>query len=179
MEISSIFVDRLYAFKYPDSDGIDEFDRLFKIWQDPEYLENFFESNKEDLQRGFFEPAPTVEEAVIITQLHAKEFERRLRKLAISTYESLDQIFKPLSENEDGYLFPRHKAYGLRHKSWLRIYALKIGHRYYVTGGAIKLTRGMKDRQHTVDQLLKIKRCFSFFEEQGISDIDGARELDL
>jgi len=180
MEIVPIFANRLYAFNYQsEGAGLDEFERLFDIWQDVEYLEEFFESNQNDLQSGFFDPVPTVEQAVSITREEAKRFETHLRRLAQTDDQPLDAIFKPLSEHEDNFSFPRHKAYGLRYTSWLRIYAIKIAHRYYVTGGAIKLTKGMKERPHTHDELRKLQRCLSYFQEQGITDIDGARELDI
>ena len=179
MRIVCIFEDRLYAFKYrDDSDGVDEFERLFDAWQDPEFLEQFFEANKNDLQSGFFDPIPTVEQAILITKVEAKRLEKLLRDVA-QQRQPLHDIFKPLSVNEDRWPFPRQKIYGLCYKSWLRVYAIKIAHRYYVTGGAIKLTKAMQDRVHTHCELQKMQRCFSFFEEEGIVDVEGAKELDL
>jgi hypothetical protein len=41
MEIVSIFGENLFAIKYAGEDK-DEFSRLFELWQDAEYLEEFF-----------------------------------------------------------------------------------------------------------------------------------------
>ncbi|MBT1708665.1 hypothetical protein KK062_10545 [Fulvivirgaceae bacterium PWU5] len=180
MNIVCIFEDRLYAFNYrDDSDGADEFERLFDACQDPEFLEQFFEANKNDLQSGFFDPIPTVEQAILITKAEAKRLEKLLRDVVQHQHQPLHNVFRPLSENEDRWPFPRQKVYGLCYKSWFRIYAIRIAHRYYVTGGAIKLTKAMQDRVHTSRELQKMQRCFSFFEEEGIVDVEGAKELDL
>lgn len=180
MNIVPIFADRLYSFSYSiDGDQRDEFERLFDLWQDVEYLEQFFHENNGDLQNGFFEPIPTVEQAVLMTRQEAIRFEQHLRQLAPLKSKRLDEIFKPLSENEDNFAFPRHKSYGLRYNSWLRIYAIKVAHRYYVTGGAIKLTKSMNEREHTAHELRKMERCLFYFKEQGIVDIEGAKELDI
>ena len=39
MEIVPIFGENLYAVRYPDEEK-DEFERLFELWQDPEFLES-------------------------------------------------------------------------------------------------------------------------------------------
>lgn len=177
MKIVCIFEDQLYAFVYQNrDDSPDEVERLFDLWQDAEYLENFFTMNESDLRSGFFYPSPSPDEAVAITLDDAKRFQRYLEQMK---GRGLDSVFRPLSESEESFLFPRQKAYGQQQKSWLRIYAIKIAHRYYVTGGAIKLTRGMKERAHTRLELEKLQRCFSYFKEQGVIDIEGAKELDI
>ena len=48
MEIIPIFGQNLFAIKYTGKKK-DEFSRLFELWQDPEFLEDFFEKNKADL----------------------------------------------------------------------------------------------------------------------------------
>ncbi|NBW34801.1 MAG: hypothetical protein EBR30_07235, partial [Cytophagia bacterium] len=72
----------------------------------------------------------------------------------------------------------RSKAKGDQPKTWLRIYAIKLeSNVYVVTGGAIKLTRSMQDREHTRLELQKFERCKAYLREQGIIDIDGLSEL--
>ncbi len=47
-----------------------------------------------------------------------------------------------------------------RHASWLRLYAIKLEPGCYViTGGAIKLTRTMEEREHTLKELSKTVYC--------------------
>lgn len=177
MEIVRIFADRLNAFQY-DTEDSDEFKRLFSLWQDPEFLEAFFTEHIRDLQSGFF-GSITKEKAITSTRTEAIRLERTLKKLSENPQESLDNIFKPLNtlESEE---FTRSKAKGDNYKSWLRIYAIKIEDNVYVvTGGAIKLTRTMQEREHTNRELEKFKRCIDFLREQGITDIEGIKELSI
>ncbi len=177
MEIVSIFANQLTAFRY-GTDQPDEFARLFDQWQDPEYLYEFFTEHIEDLQSGFF-GAVSLSTAISQTRDEAMRLERKLLQLASGKFDDLDSIFEPLRLEEPVEL-ARSKAKGEKPKSWLRIYAIKLEtNAYVVTGGAIKLTRSMQDRKHTVEELKKFERCKDFLREQGISDIDGLSELIL
>jgi len=134
MNIIPIFDQNLFAFKYPDEEQ-DEFHRLFSLWNDPEYLEEFFEANIEDITNGFYGTF-TVEGAIIL-RLNASK----------------------------------------ARQDWLRLYALRIDKQIYIiTGGAIKLTRTMQERDHTKKELAKIRMCREYFINKGISDIDGVIE---
>jgi hypothetical protein len=115
MEIVRIFAPHLYAIQY-DPNGPDEFDKLFKSWNDIEYLEGFFEKNKEDLQSDFFE-ITTVEDAVISTRSQAKDLEKKLKTLSESSNkelaESLDTLFRPLNKQLNETELEKSKAYGI------------------------------------------------------------------
>jgi hypothetical protein len=74
----------------------------------------------------------------------------------------------------------RTKAKGDRHRSWLRIYAIRVDvDLYIVTGGAIKLTATMREREHTQKELQKIDRCRNYLREQGIFDEQAFKELEI
>ena len=61
-----------------------------------------------------------------------------------------------------------------RHDSWLRIYAIRLTDgKYIITGGAIKLTLEMKDREHTQNELIKLDKVRRFLLEEGIVDDEG------
>ena len=61
-----------------------------------------------------------------------------------------------------------------RHASWLRIYAIKLEPGIYVvTGGAIKLTRTMQEREHTLVELARMEKVRRFLIENEISDKDS------
>ena len=76
------------------------------------------------------------------------------------------------------HLFEKKKAYSKKPKTWLRIYALKAGEdMYIVTGGAIKLTATMEEREHTKVELRKLDACRQFLINEGIVDDDGVIEL--
>jgi hypothetical protein len=177
MKYTYIFADRLLAFHY-DGNEIDEFQRIFDCWNDPEFLHDFFVENEADLKSGFFGDISIVT-AASRTRDEARRFENKIRELSTDPNKSLDQLFKPLSVNGER-VFERSKAYGTRNDSWLRIYALKIQPEcYIVTGGAIKLTQRMDAQEHTRIELRKLERCRDFLRELGITDIEGFKEIDL
>lgn len=61
-----------------------------------------------------------------------------------------------------------------QHASWLRIYAIKLEPGcYIITGGAIKLTRTMQEREHTLAELNKMESVRRFLVEGGVADADG------
>lgn len=61
-----------------------------------------------------------------------------------------------------------------KHASWLRIYAIKLESGIYIiTGGAIKLTRTMQEREHTLKELGKMEKVRAFLLDQGIVDKDA------
>ena len=69
----------------------------------------------------------------------------------------MDSLFKPLDNRQYQIVdFQRQKAKGSRHKSWLRIYAVRYLDGFVVTGGAIKLTHQMVARDHTMVELTKM-----------------------
>lgn len=60
------------------------------------------------------------------------------------------------------------------HRSWLRIYALKLSAGIYIiTGGAIKLTATMQERQHTDNELKKLEKARRFLIDEHICDDEG------
>lgn len=62
----------------------------------------------------------------------------------------------------------------IRHSSWLRIYAIKLSQGVYViTGGAIKLTLKMEERNHTKVELAKLENVRRFLLNEDIIDDDS------
>ena len=65
-------------------------------------------------------------------------------------------------------------AYTISHSSWLRLYAIKlIPGVYIITGGAIKLTATMQEREHTKNELVKMDEVRRFLLEENIIDDEG------
>ena len=61
-----------------------------------------------------------------------------------------------------------------RHASWLRIYAIKLEPGIYIiTGGAIKLTRTMQEREHTLVELARMEKVRRFLLNNDIADKDS------
>jgi len=182
MEIVRIFEtpnQGLFSIKY-EKNQTDEFDRLFDSWQDVEYLEKFFNNNKNDLTSGFF-GSISIEDAVMQTINDAKELQKQLLEIKDSNELHpifLNSYFKPLDnlryKPDD---LERYKAYGVINKSWIRLYAIRVPNDFFVvTGGTIKLTRAMRERTHTQTELDRLNSCRDFLRSQGIFDEDGLKD---
>jgi hypothetical protein len=176
MDIVSIFGKNLLSVKYP-GEKKDEFARLFDLWHDAEELEEFFNDNVDDLNNEFWKSI-CIEDAIYKTFEYASEFEAQLIKLSKQSKKNqlsgLESIFKPLNNTHYQFItFGKSKAKA----NWLRIYALRIDRNtYIITGGAIKLTQKMQERDHTDIELKKIEKCRNYLLELGIVDKDGVIE---
>jgi hypothetical protein len=174
MKIVRIFAlekESLYTVQY-ENEEVHEWERLFTNWQDPEFLYNFFEAHKDDLESGFWGNI-NLEDAVQITVEEADELEAKILTLSqhgkVHLSQSLQTYFKPL---HDGCYelrpLQKSKGYGIKRKSWLRIYAIRISSNIYIiSGGAIKLTRTMNNRDHLLLELQKMKTTQQFLQENG------------
>jgi ribosomal protein L17 len=165
-----------------DHEKYSEFDKIFRNWTDIEYLDNFFSTHEKDLKRTIWENI-SIEQAIIETRNEAIKFRKYLKKLIKKLPDEriplLLRLFKSLSNDVvTNHLFEKKKAYVNRNKTWLRIYALKAGEdMYIITGGAIKLTATMEEREHTQAELRKLNTCRQFLISEGIVDDDGVIEL--
>ncbi len=199
--IESIVKDSLYAVKYTDEidefennefiedeEPQDEFCRIFNNWQDPEYLDGFFNKHKKDLQSKFFNFI-SIEEAIKKTIDEAYEFQQEILSTAENGkkdfLQNLQTLFRPLHKSEE-FIYPipnfqKSKAYGSR-RSWLRIYAIRIDKNvFFITGGAIKLTKTM-NKKHLKKELKKLEKVKQFLISENIIDNESIvdfLELDL
>ena len=56
-------------------------------------------------------------------------------------------------------------------QSWLRLYAIKLNVGIYIiTGGAIKLTRTMQEREHTLIELERMEKVRNFLLNEHVFD---------
>ncbi|MFN3996887.1 hypothetical protein [Algoriphagus sp.] len=53
---------------------------------------------------------------------------------------------------------------------FLRLYAVRFRDEFVITGGAIKLTRFMKDRLHTKLEIIRLEAAVEFLRQK---DIEG------
>lgn len=168
----------LLSMPLDNTTEITELENLYEQWNDPEYLKAFFENNKSDLQNGYYNSL-TVDEAVLQTREEANELFERLSEietLSISEKrEALNVLFMPLSDYDLQIELKRNKAKA----KWLRIYAVRVGNESYViTGGTIKLTLRMDEREHTKEQIRKLDQCRDYLKERGIFDEEGLAEFE-
>lgn len=127
----------------------------------------FFNKYRTDLTS--FDSAISVSKAVKYTTEDAADLISRLDEIeTTANVKQFEELFKPLANDEQDdppYELQRLKGKGSRHKSWLRLYALRYGDSYVVTGGTIKLTHGMKGRPHLNFELFKLDLVRKFFED--------------
>jgi hypothetical protein len=98
IELVRIVPETLWAARF---EGIkeNEYDRIFDLWSDPEYLDGFFTKYQQDLVKDFYGYC-SISQAVSITLSEADEFERQLVKVAEGRdlRKRLGDIFKPLEK---------------------------------------------------------------------------------
>ncbi len=173
-KLVEIVDESLYALHYSD-EGKDELSRLIDSWTDPLWLQRFFEEHKIDLLSGFWQ-GMSVKQAIIITRKEAIRLRKTLIAYAkrgkIERTETLSTIFKPLYNNPTRIeAFEKNKAVGGQKKSWLRIYAIRIERNLFIiTGGAIKLTPTMNEREHLLIELQKLEEAKVFLSDDENAD---------
>ena len=168
---------RLWAVRYDgDSDNI--LAMTFDKWNDHDWLRDFFKVNSSDLSSYF--KITNLNQAIYDTISDAQEFECVILDSIAS--DELDSLFKPLENLRTAeVLLGKEKAKGnrnFRHDSWLRLYAIRFQRNsYLVTGGAIKLTHTMQEREHTLEELRKLEKVRNFLLSEGACDMDGFYDL--
>jgi hypothetical protein len=168
MKIVRTFVENLYSFHYPDQSE-NELKRVLSLWNDSEYLELFFEENRNDLNGLSFDRFSK-------QILHdANQIDDKLYELSGKRSSNFDVFFKPLHNQEyQAQLLSKRKG----RVNYLRLYALKVDTNFYViTGGAIKFTHLMEDRKHTDIESDKLEKCRRFLNENGVYDSESFFEF--
>lgn len=171
--------NHLWAVKNPDKE-LDELTSLFEQWNDANYLFKFFRDNIDDLKSYF--KVERVSQAIQDTFEDSDALEELI--LTFPYTEELDTLFKPLDVTDTKSMeLTRQKARNWereRHDSWLRIYAIRLEPNVYVvTGWAIKLTRAMQDKEHTMIELNKLNKCKEFLKRNGVFDKDSFIDLNM
>ncbi len=164
---------RLWAVRY-EGESDNALYNLFEQWNDVTWLRAFFKENIKDLSSYF--KITDVNQAIMDTLEDSERLQCII--MDISPDADLDAIFRPLENlriadttlgKEKARLRQR-----LHHSSWLRIYAIKLADGVYIiTGGAIKLTATMQEREHTQVELTKMENVRNFLLSEGIIDEDG------
>ena len=123
------FVDinggRIWSVIY-DGESVDALTKLFRDWNDLDFLEEFFTNNSQDLASYF--RITDIDLAIYDTLEDANEL--RCVILDISPDADVDRLFRHLENSRIvEMLLGREKARGRRraHDSWLRIYEFRPG----------------------------------------------------
>lgn len=163
----------LWAVRY-DGANDNALQQLFSQWNDPEWLVNFFSENMSDLESYF--KITDINQAIFDTIDDSMRMQCLI--LDISPDADLDSIFRPLNNSRTSEMLLGKEKARIKerpnHASWLRIYAIKLEPGcYIITGGAIKLTRTMQERAHTLEELNKMELVRNFLIEGNAIDTDG------
>lgn len=172
MKFEELISGKLWAVRDDNTDE-HELEILLDHWNDVVWLRNFFISNQEDLGKYY---QVSIEEAIWDTIEDSDKIETTLIQLAED--DNLDTLFRPLDNNETAEsLLQKDKARLKKrpiHSSWLRVYAIRLSTgAYIITGGAIKLTLKMEEREHTRLELEKIEKVRTFLLNEHIIDDDS------
>ncbi|MBQ7269157.1 MAG: hypothetical protein IJS62_04795 [Bacteroidales bacterium] len=172
MTFDAIIPDSLWSVRY-DGENDNAFSTVFNRLSDPEWLRGFFLQNVKDLNEHF--RITNIDKAIYETIDEADILQCLILDLAIDS--KLDHLFRPLEPSRTTDIsLGKEKAKGesRRHASWLRIYAIKAGEDVYIiTGGTIKLTATMQEREHTLKELQKMEFVRNHLIAEGVIDAEG------
>jgi len=163
----------LWAVRYEGEED-NSLRMVFSQWNDPEWLWDFFTENMSDLESYF--KVTDLEQAIYDTIDDSDKLECLI--LDISPNANLDKLFRPLENSRTAEMRLGKEKAKLQnqagHSSWLRLYAIKLEPGcYLITGGAIKLTRTMQEREHTLKELQKMEQVRDLLMDKGVVDADG------
>lgn len=169
MKIVNIFAHKLFSFQF-EGESYSELRKILTRWNDISYIYSFLKSHESDLPKT--ETILSFAKKII---KDAKTIDETLEQICESENDKLSQFFKPL-HNEEYVLKLLSKQKG--RENYLRIYAIRISNDcYVVTGGAIKLTRRMQERKHTIEQLSQLDACRDYLKGNHIVDEESFFEF--
>ena len=164
----------LWAVVY-EGENQNAFDTVFDKWFDAKWLRDFFDNNIKDLNTFF--KISDIDQAIFDTLADTEA----LQGVILDMKNPPDAFFRPLEPSRMSEMtLGKEKAKGLirSHPSWLRLYAVKLqSNRYLITGGAIKLTATMQEREHTLEELRKLNKVRDNLLKEGIIDYEGFKSM--
>jgi hypothetical protein len=171
MDIINIFAPQLYAIRYKN-EALDAYNKCIDNWTDVEYVRRFVKDHQADIEGRDLNQV--VEEIIE----DAQGIDDILYELSNSTDKSINQFFAPLRNSEyQVKLLSRQKG-RVNRKSYTRIYGIRIeSDCYVITGGALKFTQFMKDREHTYQELKNIDKVRDFLIDNEIIDQDNLEDF--
>ena len=159
MTFDEITESRLWAVHY-DNEEMNALDTVFTQWNDTGYLLDFFRKNFDDLVSYF--KITKLEDAIYDTMEDSDALECLI--LDIEPEANLDELFRPLENSRTSEMMLSKEKARLKnrpkHASWLRIYA-------------IKLTRTMQEREHTLKELEKMEKIRQYLVANKVVDDDS------
>ena len=174
MKIVPIFSNRLYALQY-EGETENELSRLMELWDDAEYLFDFYENNQTYFRSDYFTTKRNILEYSNVDFLEDIEqnrnyLEQELLSIKKNEAYDMDLFFRNLYRNP-----PPNKVYELYKKRChiLRLYAVKIDvGLYLITGGAIKVVKEMHDHPDTNNALQQLNFISAKLHDENIKSSD-------
>lgn len=175
--IEEIFPDYLYSVRYDDRKE-NEYYRLFKEWNDKDFLLGFFRDHAQYLNKAIWNELRNDPEASAASAIEdANELEPLIRQLCVNTAKGvtpdLDSLFFPL-DGKYSYVWSKipMKAYGVKSHSFIRMYAIKLeSNVYLIVCGGIKLGKTIQDSPCLKDFVIQnIDMALRYLKENGIID---------
>lgn len=173
MEIVPIFDNRLYALQVK-GESKDELSRLLDLWDDTEYLYEFYEKNKKYFKDDYFTVDRNKYEYTEFDFLddviyNLEKLEEELLKVKDTPDVSLNDFFIDLSEKKS-----ECKIYELykKKRNILRLYAIKIDDNLFlIIGGAIKIVEKMQDHPDTKQALISLDYYSQLLKHENIKNL--------
>lgn len=160
---------RLWAVRF-NKDNQNALQKVLSQWSDAEWLADFFTQNLDDLISYF--RITNIEDAIYQTMEDRDELACII--MDISPDANLDRFFRPLENNRSSEMILGKEKGRPHRRSWLRLYAIKLSMGIYIiTGGAIKLTRTMQEREHTLQELERMEKVRNFLIREHVFDEDS------
>lgn len=160
---------RLWAVRF-DNDSDNALQKVMSQWSDAEWLADFFLQNIDDLISYF--KITNIEDAIYQTMEDRDALACII--MDISPDANIEQFFRPLDNNRTREMLLGKEKGRPHRRSWLRLYAIKLNVGVYIiTGGAIKLTRTMQERAHTLQELEKMEKVRNFLLNEHVFDDDS------
>jgi len=163
----AVFALRFKEESYANADD-NELYKVFRQWQDAEYLFDFFKTNKANL--AYFDSRMMATQAMerTLKQSHVL-FERLIEALAEAekgNFSALGSLFTNVDAAPHHSDFVEQKV----KRFWLRLFAVRTDDDlYFITGGAIKLTASLqgdpKNPPPTDRELKKARAVARYFRE--------------
>ena len=159
----------LWAVRY-DKDNENALERVMSQWSDALWLADFFMQNINDLISYF--NITNIDDAIYQTMEDRDKMACVI--LDISPDANLNRFFRPLDDNRTNEMILEKEKGRTNRRSWLRLYAIKLNVGIYIiTGGAIKLTRTMQEREHTLIELERLEKVRNFLLDEHVFDDDS------
>jgi hypothetical protein len=144
------------------------FSKVRADWSNSNWFRSFFTEFRQDYF-GFYGSAELNRIVIEAIEFADDLFEELAEHVVKGDLESL---FKPLENSENALIYElqKLKAKGRERKSYLRLYAVRFRDEFVITGGAIKLTKFMRDRPHTRLALNRLEAVAQFLRQ---NDMEG------